>query len=299
MLTRTVISIFLFATLLGGCAQNVPKESQLSSALKSESAAVSASIQGQSKETLINQVMAESGMDDGIAQLPGMVAMGFDQQPAPPVGRAEYEAFRKNLIEVFDPDKVRKVVVAHLDANYDADRFAKLLAVINTPLAKKMTALEVAANSPQAQHEMMQMGNIIMGQASPERLELIRRLDEVMKASEIGVDMQMMMTKVSMTNMNKIVPVAQRMSDEQLEQMLEQMRMQSLYPARQYTQMSLAYAYRSASDDELEAYIRLHDTETGRWSTRLMRDAWMSVSEHVAADLAEKMNKSYIENNAL
>lgn len=298
MPTRIVILVFLFVTLLGGCAQNSPKESSLSSALKTEPVEIYASIQGQSKEAIIDQMMAESGMDDGIVQLPGMVAMGFDQQPAPPIGRMEYDAFRKNLIEAFDSQKVRKIVVAHLDAHYEAERFAKLLAMLKTPLAQKMAALEMAAHTPQAQQEMMRMGNVIMGQATPARLDLARRIDEVVQATEIGVDMQMMMAKVSMTNLNTIVPVAQRMSDAQLGQMLEQMRMQFLYPARQFTQLGLVYTYRSVSDDELEAYLQLHDTAIGRWSTLLMRDAWMSVSEHVAADLAEKMNNSFVEKNA-
>ncbi len=298
MSTWNVVSVFICSALLVGCVQTPSKESSLSAALKSESTVVSASVQKQSKAAIINQIMVESGMDEGIAQLPDLVAMGFDQQPVPPIGRMEYDAFRKNLIQAFDAEKVRGIVVSYLGDHYDHERFAKLLAMLRTPLAKKMTALEMTASTPQAQHEMMQMGSIIMGQATPERLELARRLDGVMNATEMSVDMQMMLARVSVTNINKIVPVAQRMSDMQLENMLAEMRMQSLYPARQFIQLNTVYTYNSVADDELKAYIQLHDTEIGRWSTRLMWDAWMSVSERVAADLGEKMNKTYIENNA-
>ncbi len=300
MSTRNVVSIFLFAALLGGCSQNSPKESSSSAGLKSQAeAAVESSLQAQGKQAVIDQTMVESGMDDGIEQLPAMVAMGFDQQPVPPIGRREYEQFRESLLQAFDPARVRQIVVDHLAAEYEPERYSALLAMMKTPLAKKMTALEMAANTPQAQQEMMQMGNIIMGQVSPERLELVRKFDEAASATETGVDMQMMMARVTMTNLNRIVPPAQQMTAVQLDQMLVQMRAQSIFPARQYTHLNMVYAYRTVSDDELRAYLELHQTELGRWSTRLIRDAWMKVSEQVAADLAQKMERSFVENNVL
>lgn len=256
-------------------------------------------VESKDKTRIINQLIDDSGMREIIEQLPTMVAMGFDQQPPPPINRDKYNKFRENYIQVFDPVKIRETVANNFNVQYEAKRFSELLALVNSPLAKKMTSLEVESSTPQAQQEMMQMGNIIMGQASPSRLELVQQLDEAMSATEVGVDMQMMMTEAMMANMNKIVSPAQQMTDEQLKQGLSQMRMQSLFPARQYTQLNFVYAYRTVSDADLKEYIQLYQSEIGRWSIKLMRNAWLEVSENVATDLAGRIQKEFIEENAL
>ncbi len=299
MSTRSVAAVSLCVLLLAGCAQNSPEKSSSLGLESQAGGTLESSIPVQGKQAVIDQVMAESGMEEAIEQLPAMVAMGFDQQPAPPIGRREHERFREALLQAFEPVRVRRIVVDYLNAEYEPERFTALLAMMKTPLAKKMMALEMAANTPQAQQEMMQMGNVIMGQASPERLDLVRKLDEAVNATEMAVDMQMMMTRATVSNLNRIVPVAQKMTATQIDQMLAQMRAQMLYPARQYTHLNMVYAYRSVSDDELRAYLELHQTDLGRWSTRLMRGAWMKVSEQVAADLAREVERSFIQSNAL
>jgi len=256
-------------------------------------------VESKDKTRIINQLIDDSGMKEMIEQLPAMVAVSFDQQPPPPINRDKFDKFREHFIQVFDPVKIRRTVTNNFSAQYEAKRFSELLALVNSPLAKKMTALEVEASTPQAQQEMMQMGDVIMGEASPSRLELVQKLDEVMSATESGLDMQMMMTESMMINMNKIVPSTQRMTEEQLGQMLNQIRMQSLFPARQYMQLSFVYAYRTISDSELNEYIQLYQSEIGRWSVSLMREVWLNVSENIATDLAGRIKKEFIEVDAL
>ena len=308
---RIAACAFALAMLVGGCAQspsrNLSSDSMPKTGDDTEFPAGSSGtsplplghIDDAAKNSVIEQIMDESGWDEMIEQLPAMVAMGFDQQQPPPIKRDEYEKLREILLQAFEPERIRKTIVGHLNERYESKRFSKFLTLIRTPLAQKMIALEIEANTPQAQQEMIQMGNILMGQASPDRLELARRLDEATSATETALDMQMMMSEAIMTNMNKILPQAQRMTEAQLEQMLEQIRLQSVFPARQYTQLSIVYMYRSVSDEELGQYIQLHESETARWGTALIRDAWMKVSEDISVDLAERMKNSFIENNAI
>jgi len=251
------------------------------------------------KISLINQVIDDSGMSEMIEQIPAMVAVNFDQQSLPLMNRDKLDKFRENYIEAFDPVKIRKAIVDNFSAQYESKRFSELLALVNSPLAKKMTRLEIEASTTQAQQEMMQRGNIIMGQASPSRLELMRKLDEAMRATEMSLDIQIMMIETMMTNMNKIVPSAQHRTEDQLRQMLDQMRVQSLFPVRQHTQLNFIYAYRSVNDTELKEYMKLYQSEVGRWSAELIRKAWLNVSENVATDLAWRIEKEFIKINAL
>lgn len=291
---RSAVFVLTVTMLAAACAQ-APSKNPLP-----DTTPVSVdSVDDAAKTAMIEEIMVESGIDAAIAQMPEMAAMGFDQQPRPPVNRDDYETFRALLLKTFDAARIREIFVSHLSERYDPERFAEFLALLRTPLAQKMTALESEANTPQAQQEMMQTGNIIMGQTSPERLELARQFDEATGGTETALAMQMMMVEAIMTNMNKIVPPAQRMTDKQLEQTLEQLRMQSVFPARQYTQLSIIYMYRSVSNDELAQYTRLHQSETGQWGTALLREAWMKISEDISNDFAERMKNTFLRSNAL
>ncbi len=311
MSIRTTSCTFVLAILVGGCTQFPPKnqpsdlvpkagsDTEVSASSSAISLLPSNRIDDADKNSVIEQIMTESGWNEMIEQLPAMVAMGFDQQQPPPIKRDEYEKLRQVLLQVFEPERIRKTIVGHLNERYESKRFSEFLALIRTPLAKKMIALEIEANTPQAQQEMMQMGNILMGQASPGRLELARRLDEASNATETALDIQMMIFEAIMKNMNKILPQEQRVTEEQLERMLEQIRLQSVFPARQYTQLSIVYIYRSVSDEELRQYVKLHESEIGRWGSDLIRSTWMKVAEDVSADLAERMKNTFIEHNAI
>ena len=308
MTERIVTYLFILAMLSAGCAQT-PSDSlspgDLSESGKNPAAISSAPspqprhIDDSTQQTLIEQIMEESGLNEMIEQMPAMAAMGFDQQQPPPLNRDKYEKFREIFLETFEAEGIRKTMLTHFNEQYDQERFSEFLALIRTPLIQKMTALEIAESTPQAQRDMIRNGNIIMGQASQKRLDLARRLDEVTGATEMTLDTQMMVAGAMITNMNMIMPPEQRLSDRQVEQMLGQMRLQSRFPARQYTHLSFVYMYRSVSDEELEKYIQTYETEIGRWGTKLMRDAWMKVSEEISSDLAEQMKDAFIESNVL
>ncbi len=248
---------------------------------------------------LIEQVMMKSGMTEMIEQLPGVAAMGFDQQSSSLISRREYEQFRGLYLQAFSASMIRETITNYLNDHYDAKRFTELLTMLRTPLAEKMTELEVQSSSVESQQQMMQSANIIMGQVSPERLALIQQLDQVQQATQSLLAMQMMMTQAMMVNTNKLVPEKQQLSERHMADSLEDIRKQSLFPAQQYIQLNMVYAYRMATDAELEDYIALYKSKVGRWSINLLNQAWVNVSETIANKLATLMTQNFVRKNAL
>ncbi len=293
--------------LLVACAQTPPPQPAPSDSPPSAAASTDANLatataterKNPEKGAVIEQIMQLSGMNEIIEQIPAGVAMGFDQQPVPPINQSDYLAFRQSLIDSFDPPTIRQTLVDYLRHHYDAERYRELLAMLKQPLVKKMTELELQSQTPAAQQELMQFANVMMGQVSPERLALMQRLDRSLQATEISVDMQVMMARATMEGINTLVPAAQRVPPEQLDQMLEQMRMQAIYPTRQGTLVQFVYAYRPVTDEELLSYIELNETELGQWTTELFRNGWIAVTEGVSARLAKKMSDKFVEQNAL
>jgi len=108
---------------------------------------------------------------------------------------------------------------------------------------------------------------------------LIQQLDQVQQATQSLLAMQMMMTQAMMVNTNKLVPEKQQLSERHMADSLEDIRKQSLFPAQQYIQLNMVYAYRTATDAELEDYIALYKSKVGSWSINLLNQAWVNVSE--------------------
>ena len=171
--------------------------------------------------------------------------------------------------------------------------------MLDTPLAKKMTALELQAQTPEAQQEMMQFANSMLSQPSPQRLALVERIDQVQRATESMVELQVMMASAVMKSMNQIVPVEQKLTDEQMTQMLEQMREQSLSPARQFMQLSMVYTYRSLPDNELEEYVQLQESTVGRYTNDLLRESVINLFDGISVELANHIGQMFKANNAL
>ncbi len=291
---------FMSAVLISGCAQTPSSHSHASSKTEMHHALDAKEITGsKSQEEIIDEVMYESGLDEMIEQMPTLISsMNANQPPPPMVKTEEYEKFKENIVQVFEPVKTRKVFRSYLEEHYDAKRFPEFLALLKTPLAQEMTALELAASTPESHQEMMQTGDALMREASPRRLDLIRQFDEVTGSTEIMVDMQMIMAGMVQRNMNKIMPREHRMTEAQLDQMLEQGRISSMLPARQFMQLNMVYTYRTLDDRKLKDYIDLHQSEIGLWGTELAKNSMLKWAESASAEMAELMEKMFVETHS-
>ncbi len=304
MSKRLSTGVFIATAMLAGCAQTPTENSSshshhtASQAKASHALDAKGTTESLSQKEIVDQIMLESGLDEMIEQMPAMITSMSANQPPPPMIKIEnYEKFKANLIQIFEPVKTRKIFKDYLDEHYDAKRYPEFLALLKTPLSQEMKALDLASQTPEAHQEMMETGDLLMREASPERLELVRQFDEATGATEMMVDMQMIIAGTIQRNMNKIMPPEHRMAEAQLEEMLEQGRMQSMLPARQYMQLSMIYSYRSVDDEKLNDYFDLHQSEIGLWGTELAKGSILKWAENMGEEMAAVMEKAFLETN--
>lgn len=298
MFKKILVTTCVIASLSTGSAFAAPATSP-SQVKEGFGAKIEDDTERQARSAVITQIMAASGMDELMEQLPALVAMGMDQSPPPPVESDVLEKFRTTVLQSFDSTRTRPMLVRFFEQRYDNRRYTEIVAMLDTPLAKKMTALELQAQTPEAQQEMMQFANSMLSQPSPQRLALVERIDQVQRATESMVELQVMMASAVMKSMNQIVPVEQKLTDEQMTQMLEQMREQSLSPARQFMQLSMVYTYRSLPDNELEEYVQLQESTVGRYTNDLLRESVINLFDGISVELANHIGQMFKANNAL
>jgi hypothetical protein len=162
----------------------------------------------------------------------------------------------------FEPGKTGAALAAGMKTNLDAERMARFLEVLRQPMAAKM-GQQLRTATPEAVVEFAEKTRA--APLSAERLKLFQSLDEVMRYSETGIEFATAAVRVVVDGMlNDLQKAGKSVSKEAREQVgstLNAMRAQMRAQSRAVLQV----AYRDTSDKDLADYVKLLDTDTGRW----------------------------------
>jgi hypothetical protein len=246
------------------------------------------------RDALIAELMDLSGTDAMLAQLPAALQAELDQSPAPDVDPDTYALLRTVLLEAYRSASLRRTLVDNLARQYDPGRFRSFRDLLASPLARKMTSLELAAGSPEAQAEMNRNTPAILAAATPARLALVRRLDEVIHATEMTTDLSMLPLRAVATMHFPLLPEAERQRQQAVvDEAMEQVRPEVHDSVHQSVLVSFLYGYRSVSDAELGRYVDLLDSDLGRGWVSLSNDAFVGAvrqaEHHAAAEAMRRM----------
>lgn len=184
----------------------------------------------------------------------------------------------------FDTGKLGTALAAGLKTNLDAERMARFLEVLRQPLAAKLSQ-ELKNATPEAVQDYV--GKSRASPPSAARAKLVQSLDDVTRYSESGVDLGTAIVRVVVDRLladlqkaGKNVPKdARQKVAAQMNEMRGQMRAQS--------RIVLQVAYRNASDQDLAEYVKLLDTDTGRWGMEQLDNAARPVLAEIGSALGK------------
>lgn len=202
-----------------------------------------------------------------------MLKAGAGGQAQKGLDADDVKAVNEIVSRVFEPGKMTEELAANLKAagNFDVERMARFLELLRQPIALKMTSRELRSVPPEAIKEFSD--NFRKSPPPNARVKLIQAIDEVTHTSEVAADMANAMARSmidtildSMQKAGKQVPrEARQLVGSQLNSMRGQMRGQF---------RTIMYVmYRNATDEELSAYLKLLDADTGRWGSELLTNA--------------------------
>lgn len=244
------------------------------------------------RNAVIGELMEVSGLNHQIEQIPPMLDAGMRQ------GRngIDADSFTKvsDALSEFNTSKVfREEIKNSLDKNYDAERFAAFLAMARSPLAQKMIRLENEASTPEALANVREYAATLQkNPPASRRMELIERLDKATGATTVNLNIQLWTFQAMASIMDPVLPPERRMKPEQLEDIMWQIQLQSRPMIQQFAQINMLYAYRSVSDHELTEYLKLYETEIGKWYVDLAGKAIVSAFSNIAEKTAQRLKKA-------
>ena len=223
-------------------------------------------------DQLIAEVIEVSGIKTQFQAFAGnAVLSAADSAGARGTQGEEFRAMAAMLERIFEPGKMTVELAANLKRGLDAERMARFLEILRNPIALKMTALEGRQVKPE---EMRQLLEEMRKNPPPAaRAKLIQTYDEVSRTSELGSEliasMARDMIEAMLAEMQKAGKNVPKEARQAVGSQLNVMRSQ----ARNQIRNSLFVTYRNVSDEDLAAYAKLMDTDTGRWGTEQLVNA--------------------------
>lgn len=200
---------------------------------------------------------------------------------------AEHRTMVEIVERVFEPGKMQTELAANLKGSFNAERMARFLELLRQPIALKMTSAELRQVSPEAMREYSE--NFRKSPPPAARSKLIQALDEVTRTSEVGADMATAMAREMVDAMLDAMQKAGKQVQKEARQMVGSQLNAMRTQARGQVRTMMYVMYRDASDEELGEYVKLLDTDTGRWGSELLAEAMRPVMVSRGATLGREV----------
>ncbi|HTP60809.1 MAG TPA: ankyrin repeat domain-containing protein [Burkholderiales bacterium] len=174
-----------------------------------------------------------------------------------------------------DPAKMTADIAANMKSNLDAERMARFLELLRQPVALKMAGLESGPLPADVVKDASE--NFRKNPPPVARVKLIQAIDEVTHASELGGELASAMARdmvdVMLDSLQKAGKKVPKEARESVAGQLNTMRSQARGNFRSLQNV----IYRDVSDAELSEYLKLLDTDTGRWGSDQLAGAIKTV----------------------
>jgi len=228
----------------------------------------------------IDEMLALSGLDTQIALIPAAIQSKFtqhQQQTRNTLSPEHRDRLLHILTEAYNPSDFRQSVVDYFAAHYERDHVRAELQILHSPLSQKLVKLDEQASTPEALQEIKSIARTLESSPpSPERMALIRTFDRVSGSTDLGVELFVSTTMTVVKSFNAASPPGKRLTQDQLDELSEQLRREVQHPVERLTTATLLYMFRAVPDAEIEHSITLYENDTSEWFNQVVKAALIS-----------------------
>lgn len=235
----------------------------------------------------VERIMDLSGINAMVSQAPVLAEDQVRSISIFVVDKDEMDGFSKLATKIFDSSRLHKAISGSLLRDYDAEKYQQILDALNSPIARRMTHLELDASSPEMRSKINEYADSIRGDVPWPRIELIRDLTDASEMVEAMVDVRMGWYESLVRSQNSLLPFEWRAADEHLARTLRDLRPQVMRNAREWLLVNSLYTYRNVSDYELLQYVELYESEAMRWFSKVANRALVDAYKEADAEWAK------------
>jgi len=227
------------------------------------------SAHAQNQDKLIQSLYLKSGMDKQIKQLPLLIQAGIEKafeedERINQLPRHTKSAIGGSVQNAFATERLKKIIIKEIKTSMTVKDLNKTLKWLDSQLGKKCTRLEEAASAPETLSEVQKFAAQLQ-QAPPaaNRLDILRRLDAAVKATETNVEITMNAQLAVAFAVVKSLPLEQQGPLEVIAAQLEKTRPQVEAMMKSQTLLFTLYTYQNLTNAELEKYIQFATSPAG------------------------------------
>ncbi len=243
----------------------------------------------------IDRLMEASGINHSIGQvLPGILG-GLDEtrQPMPAQVRA---ALRDAAMQSFRSAPMLETFRARL-GTLSAAQVDDALRWLDTPLGRRITALENAAAEPGAAAKIEAYVQSLQTKPAPAgRVRLIEDLNRATGAQDVMNDIMEAILLGSALGVNAAQPRERQVPAEALRKQIKSGMPEVQRQTEQFVMSSMLYTYRPLADSDIETYIRFARSPSGaayqRIGTAGLRDALLAAVARFMNAIPKAMERS-------
>jgi hypothetical protein len=236
-------------------------------------------------DQLVDEVIVATGLAEQLNTMSTQIVTGITQGFAsqPQASRALSEEVGRIAAQSYTPDGFQQRVRDALKARYDEKHLSAMLATASTPVAKKMTKLELAQPSESELAAYAQ--SLVRNPLPAQRQALLEQLIEVNNTVGVG-------TEIALASMRALAMSASGGDPRhaaEIDRTLESRRPALAANIRKGALVPMAYTYRDASDAELTDYVKLYQSEHGKWFTAVVSAAMVDEVKTASGQFGDKI----------
>jgi hypothetical protein len=222
----------------------------------------------------ITEIMHVTGLDTCFDSFGPALTIGMKQN----IGKLSGDTFYREKVlgalepaaaTAFAPEKLRSQLRALLAEKLNAADFGPIAAFYNGPIGARITAMENARNTPDAQAKMRASASELaeLLKKQPERAKVLMDLDSSLRLTENSVDLAFNIgraTAVGMAAANEKTTTLSGDAVAAIDSALEKVRPGMAEKMKPAVLLSLAYTYRDASIEDLRKYLKFLTSPVGK-----------------------------------
>ncbi|MDQ2694082.1 MAG: DUF2059 domain-containing protein [Pseudomonadota bacterium] len=254
---------------------------------------------------LAREIMDRSGLDSQIEQIPLHIQAGLEQsqaqeQPLPP---QEFERLSRIMAGAYDPKAIKATVLEHLE-RLSAEDLQAVLDWLNTPLGRKIVALEEATSAPEARDALPGVWQrFLTGEIPAERVDRIQRLIKAVNAIDLTVDLLENMQLAMASALSAYSQPGATLPLDELKKQIEGNRLVIRNMVAQEILVSSLHTYEALDNAGLDQYLDFavsppgksyHDAVFAAFS-----DALAQAARRMADTLGRELQKERVEGGAV
>lgn len=231
----------------------------------------------------MQEIFRSSGLEAQLASLDQVVSASLAPNLAN-VPESQAAVVRRAVLSEFNAPVLQQQVESRLAKRYDPTQAAATLRWLRTPLARRITQIEIEGASAESLKGLAEFAQTLQSMPpTHERLALALDFDRATGWSEFALEVSLASARAAMTAMSVVRPDEPRLRAKEIEAAIDAQREKLRVGLEQASLLSALYVYRNLTDAELQTYLDWARSDAGRWYHGAVRQTLLEVLTEVSA----------------